>query len=85
VEQGNALPLLVEMQTCTTTLQMNLEVSQKIGGSTLRPSYTTPGNTSKICSTIRQRHLLNFIHRSFMCNNQKLETTYMSLNQRMNK
>jgi hypothetical protein len=35
--------LLVGMQTCTTLLEINSEVSQKtVSSSALRPSYTTP-------------------------------------------
>jgi hypothetical protein len=38
----NTSPLLVRVQTCTTTLEINLEVSLKIrSSSTSRPSYTT--------------------------------------------
>jgi hypothetical protein len=41
----NTPPLLVGEQTCTTTLEINLVVSQKIGNSsTSRPTYTTPGH-----------------------------------------
>ena len=62
-------------QTCTTTLEVNLEVAQKIGNSsTSRPSYTTlsmypedvPPSHKDICSTM----LSSFIH-----NKQKLKTT----------
>ena len=54
-------------QTCTTTLEVNLEVAQKIGNSsTSRPSYTTlsmypedvPPSHKDICSTM----LSSFIH-----------------------
>jgi hypothetical protein len=41
--QGNTL-LLVGVQTCITTLEINLVVPQKIGdSSTLSLSYITPG------------------------------------------
>ena len=46
--------------------------------STSRPSYNTPGHIHQNCSTIPQRHLLNYFHSSFIHNSQKLETTYMS-------
>ena len=40
----NTPPLLEGLQTGTTTLEINLEVSQKIGNrSTSRPSYAAPG------------------------------------------
>jgi hypothetical protein len=32
-----------------------------------------------------QGHLLNYVHSSFMHNSQKLETTWLSLNQRMDE
>jgi hypothetical protein len=67
----NTPPLLVGVKTCTTTLEINLELSQKTGNiSASRSSYTTPGDILKKCSTIPQG-----IHSSFICNRQKLETT----------
>ena len=50
--------------------------------STSRPSYTAPGHILKRCSTIPQGH---DVHSSLIRNIQKLETTQMSLNQRMDK
>jgi len=48
--QGDTPPLLVGMQTCTTTLEINLEVSQKTrSNSTSRPGYTTPGYICNRC------------------------------------
>ena len=80
----NTPPLVVGVEICRTTLQINLAVSQKIGNSsTSRPSYTTSGQIPKGCSTILQGHLLNYVHSSFISNSQKLETTQISLNQRM--
>ena len=35
------------------------------------------------CFLISQRHTLHYIHSNFIYNSQKLETTQMSLNQRM--
>jgi hypothetical protein len=58
--KGNTSSLLVGMQTCPTTLEINVAVSQKTGNhSTSSPSYTTPGYITKGCSTIPQRHLIN--------------------------
>ena len=55
----NTLPLLVELQTNTTPLEINLAVSQKIGNSsTWRPRYTTPGHILKRCSNIKQGHIM---------------------------
>jgi hypothetical protein len=40
--KGNTSLLLVEVKTCSTTLETNLEVPQKIGNSsTARPIHTT--------------------------------------------
>ncbi|EDL82604.1 rCG53348 [Rattus norvegicus] len=65
--KGNTPPLLLGVQPCSITLEINLVVSQKIGNSsTSRHRYTTPWHIPKICSTIPQR----IIH-----NSQELETT----------
>jgi hypothetical protein len=69
-------PLVVGLQAGTTTLEMNLEVPQKIGnGSTLRHSYTTLGNISKICSIMPQGNMFHYVHRGLICDSQKLEST----------
>ena len=75
--------LLVNIKSYTTTLEINLGVSQKTGiSSTSKPSYTTPGSIHKRCFIIPQGHLLHYVHSSFIRNSQKLETTYPSLSQR---
>ena len=82
--KGNTPPLLVEVRTYTTTLEINLAVSQKTGNSSIsRPSETTTGHVLKGCSTKPQGYLLNYVHSSFIHNSQKLETAHMSLNGRM--
>jgi hypothetical protein len=74
--KGSTPTLLVGVQTCTTSLEINLAVSQKTANSsTSRPSYITPGNIPKRYSNIPQRHLLNYVHSRFISNNQKLQTT----------
>ena len=51
VEQGENFSIASGEQTCTTTLLINLAVSQKIrNSSTSRPSYTTPRYIPKIVS-----------------------------------
>ena len=46
--KGNTPPLLVEGQTYTSTVEINLVVSQKTGNSsTSRPSYATPGHITQ--------------------------------------
>ena len=48
----NTPPLLVGMQACTTTLEISLAVSQKIGPSTTgRSSNTSAGHISRRCPT----------------------------------
>ena len=79
----NTLPLLVGVQNCITTLEINLVTTQKIGSSSIStPSYTTLGQIPKKCSTIPQGHVFHYVYSSFICNSQKLETTQMSLNWR---
>jgi hypothetical protein len=76
--------MVMRIQTYTTTQEINLPVSEKTGNSsTSRPSYITPEHILKRCSTIPQGHVLCYVHSSFIYNSQKLETTQMSLNQRM--
>ena len=83
---NNTLPLLVKVQTCKTTFEVNSMVSQKTwNSSTLRPSYTTPGHIPKRCSTISHRQLLSNVHSSVIHNRQKWERTWMFLNWRMDK
>jgi hypothetical protein len=53
---------------CTTTLEISLVISQKIGNSsTSRPSYTAPGHIPKRCPTIPQGHVLHYVHSSLIC------------------
>ena len=67
----NTSPLLVGLQTCTTTLEINLAISQKTGNiSTSRPSYTP-----KMLHHTTQGHLFSYVHSSFIHNIQKVETT----------
>ena len=61
-------------------------VPQKIGNQfTSGPGYITLEHIPKRCSALPQGHLLNYVHSNFVHNSQKLETTWMLLNQRMNK
>jgi hypothetical protein len=63
------------VQTCTTTLEISLEVPQKIRNhSTSRPNYTVPGHIPKGSSTILEGHLLISVHSHFV-HREKLETT----------
>ena len=76
--KGNASPVLVGVHTCTGTLEINMVVSPKIGNqSTSKPSNTTTGHIPKRCFTILQGHLLNYVHSTFICNDQKLDLLYI--------
>ena len=89
--EGNSSPLLVGVQTCTATLEINMVVYQKIGNSsTSRPNNTTPGHRPKGHSTI-QEYLSNYVNNSLFCvrasncKQPRLSSIRMSLNQRMDK
>jgi hypothetical protein len=49
--KGSSPSLLIGVQACTATLEINLVVSQKTGNSsTSRPSYTSSEHIPKVCS-----------------------------------
>jgi len=63
----NTPPLLVGLQTGTSTLEISMKVPQKIEHSTtLGPSYTTPGHMPKRCSNTEQGHMLHYVHSSLI-------------------
>ena len=72
----NTPPLLMGLKTGTTTLEISLEVPQKIGNrSTWTPSYSTLGNIPKRCPTIPQGHVFHYVHNlgfysQFTCTDQ---------------
>ena len=77
--KGNTSPL-PGTKNFTTTLEISIVVSQKIGDqSTARLSNTTLGYIPKGCSTILQGHLFHYVYSSIICIIQNLETTYMRL------
>jgi hypothetical protein len=82
--KANTPPLLVGVQLCISTLEINLTVSLKSGNSsTSRPNYIYHSWAyTQRCSTTPQGHLLSYVHSSFIHNSQKLETIQMSLNQK---
>ena len=83
-KEEHSPPFLVELQASSTTLEINLEVPQKIRNSSIwKPSYNTFGHIPKRFPTIPQGHVFHYVHRSLICNNQKLKTAQMSLNRRM--
>ena len=74
--KGNTHPLLVGVQSDTAPLDVSVAISQKIRKQpSLRPSNTTFGYISKGCSIVPQGHVLSYVHSSFVCHSQNLETT----------
>ena len=72
----NTSALLVGRQGCRTPLDVSVVISQKIRKQpSLRPSNTTFGYISKERSIMPQGHLLNYVHSTFVCHSQSLETT----------
>ena len=63
-------------QTCATTLENSVAVSQKIGNQpTSGSSNTSLGNIPKRCPIVLQKHLFNYVHSSIIYNCQILKTT----------
>ena len=74
--KGNTPALLVGMQAGTAPLDVSVAISQKIRKQpSSRPSNITFGYISKECSIVPQRDVLNYVHSSFVCHSQNLETT----------
>lgn len=66
----NTPPFLVGVQTCTTTMEINMVVPEKIWNqTTLRYSYLA---YAQMMQNSTKRTLLNYVHYSFFHNNQKL-------------
>jgi len=60
---GNSSLLLVRVQTFTSTLQINIMISQKTRNNSIkRQSYTVPGHIPKRCSTVPGEHVLHYVH-----------------------
>jgi hypothetical protein len=63
----NTPPLLVGLQACTTTLEISLTDTQKIGHSTTGGSRnTSPGHISRRCSTSEEGHKPHYVHNSLI-------------------
>ena len=74
--KGTLLHCWWECKLVQPALQSSMAVSQKIRKqSSSRPSNTTFGYISKGCSIVPQGHVLNYVHSSFVCHSQNLETT----------
>ena len=68
--QGNSPSLLVGLQTCTATSDINKAISQKMENQ----STSGPSDTQRKHSHTTG-HLLNNVHSSIICNSHNLETT----------
>jgi hypothetical protein len=80
----NTPPLLVGLQTGITTLEINMEIPQKIGNiSTWISIYTILGNIPKRYPTMPQEHMFHCVHSCLVNDSQKLETTQMFHNRIM--
>ena len=72
-------PLLMRLQTCTTTLEISLAVSQKVGNSSTQSQlYHFWAYSQKIFHYTTSK-CAPYVHSSFINNSQKLETTQMPL------
>ena len=75
-DKGNTSALLVGMKAGTTPLDVSVAISQKIRKQpSSRPSNTSFGRIAKGYSIVPQGHVLNYVHSSFVCHSQNLETT----------
>jgi hypothetical protein len=76
----NTPPWLVGLQTGTTTVEINLEFPQKFGIELLEnPAISL----LRIYSKVVLPCLRNYAYRSLICDSQKLVTTQMSHDRRM--
>ena len=76
--KGNTPALLVGVQAGTTPLDVSVAISQKIReqpSPKLSNTQYTFGYIAKGCSIMPQGHVLNYVHSSFVCHSQNLETT----------
>ena len=72
---GNLRQLLVGVQICTPTTEINMVIPQNFGNSsTSKAIYTIIGHTPKGLYILCKGHLLHHIHCSSIHNIQKLET-----------
>ena len=66
----------VGVQVGIAPLDISVAISPKVREQpSSRPSNTTFGYIHKGCSSVPQRHVLNYVHSSFVCHSQNLETT----------
>ena len=67
----NTHPSLVGMQTCATTLEISVVVSQETGSQPPSgPSISTLENIPKRCPILLQKYLFNYVHSCSICNSR---------------
>ena len=72
--KGNTHPLMMGMETCSTTLESVWQFLRKLGINIPQdPAIPVLEYTQK-CSIILQNHLYNSVQSSIICNSQNLET-----------
>lgn len=86
MKQRELFPLLMWVQNCTCTIKIRMIVQQKIESqSASRSICTAIVHITKTCIIQLQTYLFTCISCSFVHHSNKLEPTYVSLHQRMNK
>jgi hypothetical protein len=76
--------LLGGLYTPITTLEINLEITQKSGNtSTVSPRFTSLGHKFKRCPTMPKRQVHYYVHSGLICDSQELEITEKYHNGRM--
>ena len=84
--KGNTPPLLVRMQTYTTTLEISMLIPQKIGNQpTSGSSNTTLGHIPKGYSIILQEHITMFIAELFVMVRTSKQPRWPSTKERIKK
>jgi hypothetical protein len=71
----NTPSLLVGLQTGATTLEINLEVPQKIGNIYLKTQIYHSWEYTQKMPYYATGHMFHYVHSSLVCDNQKLEIT----------
>ena len=75
VEWGEHSSIVGGNATCAATVEISVVVSQVTGSQpTSESSNTILGNIPKKCPIILQKHVLNYVHNSIICNSKNVET-----------
>ena len=80
-KKGSPFAQLVGMQTGVATVEISMEIPQKIkNGSTFRPSYPTSENISEgTQNTNLKEHKHPYVHCSIIFNSQDLEAAQVPI------